>query len=121
MVPLTHLTQNTNGFYVIKFISESYTLKNNTKIDGQNISVGELVVEAKYIYSMQENTNWYRKQKPLQHNILVPTCPIIHLRLDVSGITDIQCIPKNVLNMIQAKKSIQRNPICLKDYDYDYI
>ena len=33
----------TNGFYVIKFVSESYTLQNNTKIDGKFISTVELV------------------------------------------------------------------------------
>ena len=27
-----------NGYYVIKFISEAYTLQNNTKIDGQIIT-----------------------------------------------------------------------------------
>ena len=41
-----------NGFYVIQFISESYTLQNNTKIDVQVISAGELVVKAKYLCSM---------------------------------------------------------------------
>ena len=35
----------TNVFYVIKLISEAYTLQNNTKIDGQIISAGELVVK----------------------------------------------------------------------------
>ena len=35
--------------YVIQFISESYTLHKNTTIDGQVISVDELVVKAKYI------------------------------------------------------------------------
>ena len=43
----------TNGFYVIKFILEAYTLKNNTKIDGQIIYAGELVIKAKYIRFMQ--------------------------------------------------------------------
>ena len=43
----------TNGFYVIQFISEAYTLQNNTKIDGQVIYAGELVVKAQYIFSMQ--------------------------------------------------------------------
>ena len=38
-----------NGFYVIQFISEAYTLQNNTQIDGHVISAGELVVKAKYI------------------------------------------------------------------------
>ena len=44
----------TNEFYVIPFISESYTLQNNTQIDGRFISSGELVVKEQYICSMQE-------------------------------------------------------------------
>ena len=39
----------TNGFYVIQFLSESYTLQNNTIINGQVISSGELVVKAQYL------------------------------------------------------------------------
>ena len=46
------------GYYVIRFISEAYTLHNNTTTDGQTISAVELVVKAKYLCSMQENTNW---------------------------------------------------------------
>ena len=42
----------TNGFYVIQFLSEAYTLKNNTKIDGNFISSGQLVVKAQYVWSM---------------------------------------------------------------------
>ena len=42
-----------NGFDVIKFISEAYTLQNNTKIDGQFISAGGLVVKAQYLCSVQ--------------------------------------------------------------------
>ena len=47
----------TNVFYVIRFISGAYTLDNNTTIDGQVISAGELGVKAQYLCSMQENTN----------------------------------------------------------------
>ena len=43
----------TNGLYVIQFISEAYTLQNNTKIYGQVISAGGLVVKAQYLCSMQ--------------------------------------------------------------------
>ena len=35
-----------NVFYVIQFISEAYTLQNNTTIYGQIISAGELVFKA---------------------------------------------------------------------------
>ena len=38
-----------NGFYVIKVISEANRLQNITRIDGQIISAGELVVKAQYI------------------------------------------------------------------------
>ena len=48
----------TNGLYIIQFLSEEYTQNNNTAIDGQVISAGELVAKAKYPCSMQENTNW---------------------------------------------------------------
>ena len=47
----------TNGFYVIMFTSEAYTLKENTTIDVQIITAGELVVKAQYIFSMQVDTN----------------------------------------------------------------
>ena len=39
--------------------SEAYTLQDNTTIDGQIITAGELVVKAQYISSMQLDTNWY--------------------------------------------------------------
>ena len=70
---------------------------------------------------MQENTNWYCKQHSLQQTIIVPTRKIIHPRLDVVIIRDVQDISKNVYNRIQAKKAIQRYPIFMTDDDYDYI
>ena len=96
-------------------------LQNNTKIGRQIISAGELVVKAKCLCYMQESTNWYWKQQPLQQNIIVPTRAIIHPRLDVVRIIYVQNIPKTFCNMIQAKKSIQRHPICMTDADYNYI
>ena len=70
---------------------------------------------------MQENTNWYCKQQPMQHTIIFPTRTIIHPRLDVITIRYVQYVTKNVCNRIQAKKSIQRHPINMNDDDYDYI
>ena len=48
-----------NGFYVIMFISEAYTLQYNTTIGGQIITAGELVVKAQYPCSMQVDYNSY--------------------------------------------------------------
>ena len=51
------------GYYVMKFISEAYTLENNTTTDGQIISAGKIFVKAQYLFSMQENSNCYWKQQ----------------------------------------------------------
>ena len=83
--------------------------------------MSELVVKAQYICYMQENTNWYWEQHPLQHAITVSTRTILHPCLVVFGIIYVQYIPKSRCNRTQAKKDIHRHPICLKDADYDYI
>ena len=54
---------STNGFYVIMFTSGAYTLQENTTIDGQILIAGELVFNAKYLCSMQVDTNWYWNQQ----------------------------------------------------------
>ena len=110
-----------NGLYVIPFISEAYKLQKYTTIDGKVISAGQLVVKAQYLCSMQEDTNWYWKQQPLQHTITVPTRTILHPCLDVIIIRYVQDIPKNICSRNQAQKSTQRHPIITTDADYDYI
>ena len=54
----------TNGFYVIIFTSEAYTIKYNITIDGKIITTGELVVKTQYLCSMQVDTDWYWNQHP---------------------------------------------------------
>ena len=50
---ITTYYTTTNGFYVIKFLSESYTIQNNTTTDGQVISTDKLVFKAQYLCFMQ--------------------------------------------------------------------
>ena len=111
----------TNEFYVIMFTSEAYTIQDNTTLDRKIITAGGFVVKAQYCYSMQVDTNWYWNQHP-QHNIrTVPTRTIIHPQPEVNSVTDFHSIPKSVCTRTQAKEAISRQPICLTDYDYDYI
>ena len=70
---------------------------------------------------MQENTNWYWKQQPLQQTIIVPTCTILHTLHEVIIIRYVQDIPKRIFGRSEAKKSIQIHPIIVTDADYDYI
>ena len=48
------------GYYVIKFISEAYTLQQETTCHGKIGTAGELVLKLKYIKCMQFNTKWYQ-------------------------------------------------------------
>ena len=111
----------TNGFYVIMFTSEAYTLQDNTTIDGKYITTGELVVIEQYLCSMQVDTNWYWNKHPQHHVITVPTHKILHPRLEVYSVTYFNAIPKSVCTRKQARNPISRQPICLTYSDYDYI
>ena len=103
------------------FTSGAYILQENTKIDGQIITAGELVDNAKYICSMQVDTNWYWNQQPKNNVITVPTRTILHPQLEGDAITDFHAIPTSICYRTQAKKAISRQPIRLTDADYDYI
>ena len=103
------------------FTSGAYTLQENTTIDGQIITAGELVVEAQYLCSMQIYTNWYWNQQPKHHVITVPTRTILHPQLEVNVITEFHATPTSICYRTQAKKYISRQPICLTDAEYDYI
>ena len=47
----------TMGYYVIKFVSESYTLQEETTCDVIIINSGELVVKSRCMKCIQYNTN----------------------------------------------------------------
>ena len=66
-----------------------------------------MVVKAKYICSMQVDTNWYWNQQPKHHVIKVTTRTILHPQLEVYAITDFHAIPKSVCSITQAKNPSQ--------------
>ena len=94
-----------NGFYVIMFTSEAYTLQENTTIDGQIITSEELVFKAQYICSVEVDINWYRNQHPQQYFTTVPTRTIINPKLEVNAVTDFHAITKSVCNRKQLKNA----------------
>ena len=97
----------TNRFYVIMLTSESYTIQENTTIDRQNITAGELVVKAQYICSMKIDTNWYWNQQPKQYVITAPTRTIIHPQLEVNAVRYFHAIPTSLCTRTQAKNPYQ--------------
>ena len=87
---------STNGFYVIMFTSGVYTLQENTAIDGKILIAGEWVVNAKYLCSMQVDTNWYWNQQSKHHVITVPTRTILYPQLEGDAITDFNLITTGI-------------------------
>ena len=47
------------GYYVIKFMSEAYTLQEETMCDGKISTDVELAVKSQYMNCKQDNTNCY--------------------------------------------------------------
>ena len=82
------------GYYVIKFISEPYTLQEETVCNRKISIVGELVVKAQYMNYMQDNKKIYWGGKTQQKNIIGPSCTIVHPRLDVTTVAEVN-INKN--------------------------
>ena len=97
----------TNGFYVIMFTSQSYTLQDNTNIDRNIITDSKLVVKAQYFCSMQVYNSWYWNKHLQQHVITVTTLIIIHPRLEFNAIIYFHDITKSVCNRTKEEKSYQ--------------
>ena len=74
-----------------------------------------------YTCSIQIETNWYWNKQSKKNVITVPTRKILHPQLEVNTVTDFHAIPKSICTRTQVKKPISGQPICLTDYDYDYI
>ena len=49
---INKIDTTSNGFYVIMFTLEAYTLQDNTTVDGKIITAGELVGKTHYLCSM---------------------------------------------------------------------
>ena len=89
------------------FTPGAYTLQENTKIDRQLITAGELVFNAEYLCSMQVDTNWYWNQQSKHHVITVPTRTKLHPQLEVNAITYFHAIPTSICSKTQEKKQSQ--------------
>ena len=89
------------------FTSGAYILQDNTKIDGKIITSGELVANAKYLCSIQVDTNWYWNQQSKHHDIIAPTRKILHPQLEGDAIIYFHAIPTSIWSRTQEKKPSQ--------------
>ena len=66
-----------------------------------------MVVNVKYLCSMQVDTNWYCNKQPKHHVITVPTRTILHPKLKGYAINDFHAIPTSVCSRTKAKNPSQ--------------
>ena len=102
------------GYYVIKFVSEAYTLQEDTTCYIQIMPAGELFFKAQYLSFMKEKTNWYWGQKNQQQIITYPTWTIVHPCIDVVEVKYVHDIPK--VFAIETTKNRQK-----KSYMSDWL
>ena len=73
-------------YYVIKFLSEGYTLQEETTCDGKIITAGELVFKAQYMNCMQDNKKWYWEILPQKTILLLQQAQLyIHVWMSLSS------------------------------------
>ena len=53
-------------YYVVNYVSEAYTLQENTPYYGKTNTTGKLVVKAQYLSCMRAKTKWYWKKTQYQ-------------------------------------------------------
>ena len=111
----------TMGYYVIKLLSESYTLQEDTTCNRKIGIAGELVLKSQYTECMKYYTKWYQEKSQQQKSIIVPTRKNVHPCLYVIAVTEAKQITKSVCNRNQASRDLQRRHIKITDSDHDFI
>ena len=94
----------TMEYYVVKFISEAYTLQQKCKHNGQRSETVELVLRSKYMDFMKVNTNWYWETATKQKIIIIPTHKIVHPSFYVVILTDFKSLSRGVCYKHKARK-----------------
>ena len=112
---------NTMGYYVIKYLSEPYTLKQYQTTYGKVSKAGELAVKEEYLSIMKAKTNSYWQQNGMKQSVMISTRTIVHPCLDNSDLNNYAYITSSVCNKKQARQAVHRQPFHISDADHYYI
>ena len=84
------------GYFAIQFVSEVYTLKEDTTHYRQIITDVELVVKANHSIFIIEKKKCHWEKKQQQKAVVVPTITIVHPYLDAMGLKYVHYIIRGV-------------------------
>ena len=113
--------KTTLGFYVLKYVSEDYTLKDDTIRDGKISTSDEFVVKAQYLIYIEGRDKVVLGAKTSSISHFFPTLTIVHPSIDVIVVKDVQDTPKIICITNQACQDLQRCYISTNDSDDNYI
>ena len=86
----------TIGYYVVKFLSEPYTLQGGKTVYKQVINTGIIIVKSEYLSIMNVNKNWYWKKLGTTESVIIETHTIFYPCLYVSTIKNVSDIPRSL-------------------------
>ena len=109
------------NYYIIKFLSDPYTLQNEITVDGQILKDGELVADACYLTQIRQGSNWYVEAEEEQQLVTVSMRTVVHPQLNTEVVKDAAKIPQSLCSRTQARQLVMRNPIVLTEEDHDFI
>ena len=89
----------TSGYNAVKYLSEAYTLQEDTSCDGKISMSGKLILKYQYLICMKTKKKWYWEQTQKQQVIVVTTFIIFHPCLDFIVVKDLQDIRKGICNI----------------------
>ena len=81
------------GYYVIKYLSKPYTLKDYQTACGKVSKACQCLVIEEYISITKAKTNWYWQQHKTNQRVIISTHIIVHPCIDVLVIKMLQTIP----------------------------
>ena len=61
------------GYYVVKNLSEPYTLQDNKTVDKQVIKAGKIIVKSEYLSLIKANTNQYWEKLGNKETVAIAT------------------------------------------------
>ena len=100
----TYIT--TLGYYMVKYISNSHTLKEDTTCDGKISMSDWIVVKSQYRICKKSKTKLYWEHTHQQKNMVFPTFTIFHKCIEDIVVKYVQYIPERFCNRNKSRQDL---------------
>lgn len=106
----------TDGYYIVKFISSPYTLQNDVVVNGDRISSGMLVCDAEYLSPAFKGSNWYVTPIGGTISVIIQMSKVLISNIDVKVVTERSQLDRDMKSLSNAD-ILSKKPFKLSDND----